>query len=408
MPDIKNVTLLTPEGTAAFPPSLLEPLPTDVAAPNCPLTGFDERLITPDELRGRVVVLAFSPGGWNPSRAEQMTVLYNALLKAARQRGSSDGDALSGIADELRAVEKDGDDFSLRFADDAPLRLTLHEIDNQSEAARRYGVHGRQALFVLDEAGIIRWRHLLSPGAMPDIEPIVAALRAMDAKVNTKNPAHVGDKAPTPTPKDIPRPTRREFVAAAFAGALALAAFPLTARAEDLRFAAPEATIAPPVPADGPTIPVRLKINGETHPLMLDSRVTLLDALREHLGMTGSKKGCDHGQCGACTVHLDGQRALSCLSLAAQQEGREIVTIEGLAQGEKLHPVQAAFIEHDGYQCGYCTPGQIMSAVALLREGRANSDSEIREGMSGNLCRCAAYPHIVAAIKDVRKSGQRV
>jgi xanthine dehydrogenase YagT iron-sulfur-binding subunit len=144
-----------------------------------------------------------------------------------------------------------------------------------------------------------------------------------------------------------------------------------------------------------------LHVNGRARRLQLDSRVTLLDALREHLDLTGTKKGCDQGACGACTVLLDGKRVLSCLALAAQCEGREVTTIEGLARDGKLHPVQEAFIRHDGFQCGYCTPGQIMSAVALLEEGRAGSDGEIREYMSGNLCRCGAYPNIVAAIREV-------
>jgi xanthine dehydrogenase YagT iron-sulfur-binding subunit len=152
--------------------------------------------------------------------------------------------------------------------------------------------------------------------------------------------------------------------------------------------------------ADGAAIPFRLKINGTEHAVSLDPRTTLLDALRAHLDLTGSKKGCDHGQCGACTVLVNGRRINSCLSLAVVHEGDEITTIEGLAQGEQLHPVQQAFIEHDGFQCGYCTPGQICSAVACIKEGHAKSDAEIREWMSGNLCRCGAYPNIVAAIKE--------
>jgi xanthine dehydrogenase YagT iron-sulfur-binding subunit len=147
---------------------------------------------------------------------------------------------------------------------------------------------------------------------------------------------------------------------------------------------------------------IGLKINGQQRALEIDPRVSLLDALREHLDLTGSKKGCDHGQCGACTVLVNGRRINSCLSLAVTHEGDEITTIEGLANGEQLHPMQAAFVEHDGFQCGYCTPGQICSAVALLKENHANSDAEIREWMSGNLCRCGAYPNIVAAIKDAR------
>ena len=144
-----------------------------------------------------------------------------------------------------------------------------------------------------------------------------------------------------------------------------------------------------------------LDINGREHRLALDPRVTLLDALRDHLGLNGTKKGCDQGQCGACTVHVDGVRVLACLTLAAQAEGQAITTIEGLSEpGADLHPVQAAFLEQDGFQCGYCTPGQIMSAVACIREGHAGSDDEIREYMSGNLCRCGAYPHIVAAVRQ--------
>lgn len=147
-------------------------------------------------------------------------------------------------------------------------------------------------------------------------------------------------------------------------------------------------------------ISVHLDINGTPHHLELEPRVTLLDALRDRLGLTGTKKGCDHGQCGACTVHVDGERVLACLTLAAQAEGRSITTIEGLAREGELHPVQAAFLEQDAFQCGYCTPGQIMSAVACIREGHAGSDEEIREYMAGNLCRCGAYPHIVAAVRQ--------
>jgi xanthine dehydrogenase YagT iron-sulfur-binding subunit len=152
-------------------------------------------------------------------------------------------------------------------------------------------------------------------------------------------------------------------------------------------------------------VTVMLHVNGRAHSLRLDSRVTLLDALREHLGLTGTKKGCDQGACGACTVLLDGKRVLSCLTLAAQCDGREVRTIEGVASDGRLHPVQEAFVRHDAFQCGYCTPGQIMSAIALLDEGHAGSDEEIREFMSGNLCRCGAYPNIVAAIRAVAQSG---
>ena len=182
--------------------------------------------------------------------------------------------------------------------------------------------------------------------------------------------------------------------------------------------AASEATTPPPtrVPAGPPKADVSFKVNGRQQQLRLDTRTTLLDALREHLRLTGTKKGCDHGQCGACTVIVDGRRINSCLTLAVMHEGDEITTIEGLGQPGDLHPMQAAFVKHDGFQCGYCTPGQICAAVAMLDEIRnglpshatrdllgpvAASEDEIRERMSSNICRCAAYPNIVAAIREV-------
>src|SRR5690349_7828361 len=153
---------------------------------------------------------------------------------------------------------------------------------------------------------------------------------------------------------------------------------------------------------------VTLRINGSEHALEVDTRTSLLDLLREQLGLTGTKKGCDHGQCGACTVHVNGRRVNACLTLAIMQEGKKITTIEGLAKGEQLHPMQEGFIKYDGFQCGYCTPGQIMSAIACIREGHADSEDEIREYMSGNICRCGAYSNIVQAINDVKKGGQQV
>ena len=167
---------------------------------------------------------------------------------------------------------------------------------------------------------------------------------------------------------------------------------------------------------DVPLVSVELIVNGHSHALTLDARTTLLDALREHLGLVGSKKGCDHGQCGACTVLLEGRRINACLSLAVMHDGEHVTTIEGLAQGDELHPLQAAFVKHDGLQCGYCTPGQICSAIGMLEEVRAGMPShvtgnlqqpvqptaeEIRERMSGNICRCSCYPNIVRAIEEV-------
>jgi xanthine dehydrogenase YagT iron-sulfur-binding subunit len=155
-------------------------------------------------------------------------------------------------------------------------------------------------------------------------------------------------------------------------------------------------------------IPLQIEVNGVPHSLNVEPRVTLLDFLREQLHLSGTKKGCDHGQCGACTVHADGKRILSCLSLAVMNEGKKITTIEGLANGDKLHPMQEAFIQFDGFQCGYCTPGQIMSAIACVKEGHANSENEIREFMSGNICRCGAYPNIVEAIMEVKNGGKAI
>ena len=166
-------------------------------------------------------------------------------------------------------------------------------------------------------------------------------------------------------------------------------------------------------PEDGPVgnavkVKLSLTVNGKRKRISIDPRMTLLDLLRENLGLTGTKKGCDFGQCGACTVHVDGRRTLSCLTFAVMQHGAKIATIEGLSNGENLHPLQEAFIKHDGFQCGYCTPGQLMSGVACIREGCAGSAEEVREYMSGNLCRCGAYPNIVDAILEVKKEGLKV
>ena len=155
-------------------------------------------------------------------------------------------------------------------------------------------------------------------------------------------------------------------------------------------------------------LPLKIQVNGQTHELSVEPRVTLLDLLREQLALTGTKKGCDYGQCGACTVHVNGKRVLSCMSLAIMQDGKQVTTIEGLAKGDELHPMQEAFIKNDGFQCGYCTPGQIMSAIACIREGHAGSAAEVREYMSGNICRCGAYPNIVDAVMEVKEKGGRL
>jgi xanthine dehydrogenase YagT iron-sulfur-binding subunit len=183
---------------------------------------------------------------------------------------------------------------------------------------------------------------------------------------------------------------RRAFIS----GAAGAATLPLVAKGAG----AAESTAAAPDP--GLPVDVTLQVNGTAKSLNVDARTTLLDALREHIGLTGSKKGCDHGQCGACNVMVGGRRVLSCLTLALTAQDKQITTIEGLSQGDKLHPMQQAFIDQDAFQCGYCTPGQIVSAIACVKEGHATNDDDIREYMSGNICRCAAYPNIVAAVKQ--------
>ena len=220
-----------------------------------------------------------------------------------------------------------------------------------------------------------------------------------DSTLSAPDPAAEQAAAPqeAPTSDAAIRRTRREFLAettvlgvgAALSGALAEE----TGSAASL----PAALQTPAL--SGLEVAATLQINGKAYPMQIEPRVSLLDALREHAHLTGTKKGCDHGQCGACTVHIDGRRTLSCLTLAVMHEGQNITTIEGLADGERLHPMQAAFLSHDGFQCGFCTPGQIMSAVAMTQEGHAHTDDEIREAMSGNICRCGAYPNIREAIR---------
>ena len=210
---------------------------------------------------------------------------------------------------------------------------------------------------------------------------------------------------PEPDRPDHVALSRRTFMmsTAATAAVPLAAGFPVAAQTPLARTAASTVRLAD----TPPSLPMVLRVNGTEHRLNLDPRTALLDALREHMGLVGSKKGCDHGQCGACTVLLDGERVLSCLTLAAQAQGRSVTTIEGLAAADTLHPMQQAFIDNDAFQCGYCTPGQILSAVACVHEGRAGNDAEIREYMSGNLCRCAAYPNIVAAVRQAALQMRR-
>jgi xanthine dehydrogenase YagT iron-sulfur-binding subunit len=222
-------------------------------------------------------------------------------------------------------------------------------------------------------------------------------LSACDTDGNGSN----GKPTQENNPRDGLRPTRRTFLGQLGVAGLTVTAGPLLGASP----AAPPPAQAPtqtPVSAPG-AVPIVLNVNGQQHRLTLDPRTTVLDALREHLNLFGTKKGCDHGQCGACTIHINGRRVNSCLTFAVMHQADQITTIEGLARNGRLHPVQAAFIEFDGFQCGYCTPGQIMSGAALLNEPVGQDDDSVREMMSGNLCRCGAYNNIVAAVQSARR-----
>ena len=362
-------------GTA--PHEATSPLPPGAPAPDFTLPRDAGGSVSLSDLRGQTVVLAFHPGGWDPARAEQLAQ-YNQILGR-----------LHGGGGELLGLTVDGLWCRAAFADERLQFPLLADREPEGAIARQYGVSGRQALFVIDAQGTIQWGYVAPPGGTPRPDDLLAALQRLDApsKRHPLNPAL----------------TRRELLVAALAAGFALS-LPTHARAQDTA-PANSATPPPGTTSTPGTVPVTLQINDTAHALHLDPRVTLLDALREYVGLTGSKKGCDHGQCGACTVHVDGRRINSCLSLALANQGKQITTIEGLAQGDALHPVQAAFIQHDGFQCGYCTPGQIMSAVALLREPIGPADADVREAMSGNLCRCGAYPNIVAAVQQARASS---
>lgn len=242
------------------------------------------------------------------------------------------------------------------------------------------------AVLLVDARGRARFRHVEPEAKGRDAAAtLLAALRS------------AGRACRAETLRPLLQLTRRELLMTTLVAAFALAL------GDGCADPAPPPQ-APTLPVGAPpgTVKMILRVNGQARALEIESRVTLLDALRERLGLTGTKKGCDHGQCGSCTVHVNGRRTLSCLTLAVMHQGAAITTIEGLARGAELHPMQAAFVEHDGFQCGFCTPGQIMSAVGLLSEGHALRDHEVREQMSGNLCRCGAYPNIVAAIQSAR------
>lgn len=304
------------------------------------------------DLRGGPVILAFAADSWDPAAAR-------------------DSEIFSKLAQQFH-----GASFIDITAD------PWISLDCDDDLAASFGISGNRSIILLDENSVLRWRFDVTQQS-----PITPGriLRALEDLQTGKDD----------TATEL---SRRTFLSATLAAAALLTISRTSSQAAD------QTGSEKSKPVDDDMIAITLKINGADHALEVEPRVPLLDVLRENLHLTGTKKGCDHGQCGACTVHIDGESALSCLTLAVMNQGKEITTIEGLADGANLHPMQDAFIKHDALQCGYCTPGQIMSATALVKEKRVRSDAEIREAMSGNLCRCAAYPGIIAAIREIQKA----
>ncbi|MDB4965780.1 MAG: (2Fe-2S)-binding protein [Myxococcales bacterium] len=334
-----------------------------------PLRDARGRLVSLHDVRGRPTLIAFASRLDLEARRDQfrgeLRSLGAALIVITRETI-----ALLAPDDDVETLELVGDGGT-----DA---LFAHfGVKPGADGAHPLG------LFVVDGDEAVVWQQIATSAGTDDTEELLAALRrAATLRQEASSAAQ-------------PLFNRREMIVTSLAGVLSVVFL------ERLGWAR---SPAPPAPT-GATTSITLQVNGVTHKLDVEPRVTLLDALREQLGLTGTKKGCDHGQCGACTVLVGGRRIDSCLTLAIMHQTQPITTIEGLANGNGLHRMQAAFVAHDAFQCGYCTPGQIMSAVAMLEEGRVRSESDVREQMSGNLCRCAAYPNIVAAITSVMGKG---
>ncbi|HWL87961.1 MAG TPA: 2Fe-2S iron-sulfur cluster-binding protein [Polyangiaceae bacterium] len=359
------------------------------------------REVVPASFAGQTVLLAF----------------FDAC--ACRAAVARNDRALQGLRAQLRGlgaaliIFSDDGLWCFRPDDDWELCVGREELDAAGLHALRasYGVKDDvPAFFLVDGQWKLRFAGQLPAREAPSLEALVSALSDVGrAILNAPRTSHdETDVANVARGGARERGlSRRELV---LSGLMTVFAFSLleacrgtgTGTASDAG-AASVGNAGTSAAEASPELDVTLNVNGENHTLHIEPRVSLLDALRERMSLTGTKKGCDHGQCGACTVLVDGRRVHACLTLAVMAQGAKIATIEGLARGDELHPMQAAFVSHDGLQCGYCTPGQIMSAVGLLHEGHAKTDDEVREEMSGNICRCGAYSNIVAAIQLARK-----
>jgi xanthine dehydrogenase YagT iron-sulfur-binding subunit len=343
-------------------------------APDLVVSGVEQR-----PAHGEPRVLAFVHDWTLAGEPPELIAAIRAQLRGlgAELLVLSDAGVWSVCADDpIEPLGAPGDQFAADLA----------------TAAMLYGVRDRAgAVFVIDGRGVVRFAY------RPEQPPSSVCQALADALAIAVAALH--DRA-THEPRQRVLFTRREWTVTCLV--IGCAATFLRGCKEQSR--PPAERTAEPAEAGPPDVDVTLRVNGKARVLKIDPRTSLLDVLRERLGLTGSKKGCDAGQCGACTVLVGGKRITSCLTLAVMAQGKDITTIEGLATGGVLHPMQQAFVDHDGLQCGYCTPGQILSAVALLGEGHATTDADVREQMSGNICRCGAYPNIVAAIQAARRA----
>jgi len=338
--------------------------------------------ISLDAFDNQIVLLAFLGEGLTSDASPEITARIRAELRGL-------GAVLVVVSSRGVLVFRPDDDVATIAG---PGELVTSDVDAAHRAfGLRAATHRARALFLLDGERLVRFSHLWKEGKeakdgdVVDLEDIGDAL-ANAGRTLVRSPNRL-------------LLSRRDLVLTTLTVSLAIAFVQGCDRRPIARPVSTEPRHDVPSEMD-----VMLDVNGKVGKVRIDVRTSLLDALRERMGLTGTKKGCDHGQCGACTVLVDGRRVTSCLMLAAAVDGSKITTIEGLANGNTLHPLQAAFIEEDALQCGYCTPGQIMSAVALIAEDRAKTDEEVREAMSGNICRCGAYSNIVAAIQRARRS----